>query len=108
MAHEQVLAATPFFENAPTQVLSTIGSAGTVRDLVRGDDGLFHMIDGNGLPQAAPGVRLMSGALEGSNVNAVDAMVSMIANARRYEMQMRTLQTAETNAQQANKLLSAR
>ena len=37
MAHEQVLAATPFFENAPTQVLSTIGSAGTVRDLVRGD-----------------------------------------------------------------------
>jgi flagellar basal-body rod protein FlgF len=31
----------------------------------------------------------------------------MIANARRFEMQMKTLQTAESNDQQANKLLSS-
>jgi len=36
----------------------------------------------------------------------VEAMVDMIANARRFEMQMKTLQTAESNDQQANKLLS--
>lgn len=77
-----------------------------VSDLVRGDDGLFRVQPGVAAPQADPGVRLLSGTLEGSNVNAVEAMVDMIANARRFEMQMKTLQTAESNDQQANKLLA--
>jgi flagellar basal-body rod protein FlgF len=76
------------------------------RDLVRGDDGLFRMPVGKAAPPADPNVRLLSGTLEGSNVNAVEAMVDMIANARRFEMQMKTLQTAESNDQQANKLLA--
>jgi flagellar basal-body rod protein FlgF len=75
-------------------------------DLVRGDDGLFRMQAGAAAPPADPTVRLLSGALEGSNVNPVEVMVDMIANARRFEMQMKTLQTAESNDQQANKLLS--
>jgi flagellar basal-body rod protein FlgF len=73
--------------------------------LVRGDDGLFRMQAGMAAAPADPKVRLLSGTLEGSNVNAVEAMVDMIANARRFEMQMKTLQTAESNDQQANKLL---
>lgn len=77
----------------------------TANMLVRGDDGLFRMQAGMAAAPADPGVRLLSGALEGSNVNAVEAMVDMIANARRFEMQMKTLQTAESNDQQANKLL---
>lgn len=76
-----------------------------VNALVRGDDGLFRMQAGMAAPPADPKVRLLSGTLEGSNVNAVEAMVDMIANARRFEMQMKTLQTAESNDQQANKLL---
>ena len=75
-------------------------------ELVRGEDGLFRMQAGAAAAQADPNVRLLSGTLEGSNVNAVEAMVDMIANARRFEMQMKTLQTAETNDQQANKLLA--
>lgn len=75
-------------------------------DLVRGDDGLFRMQAGAVAPPADPNVRLLTGALEGSNVNPVEVMVAMIANARRFEMQMKTLQTAESNDQQANKLLS--
>ena len=78
-----------------------------VGDLVRGDDGLFRMQAGAAAPAADPNVRLLTGALEGSNVNPVEAMVAMIANARRFEMQMKTLQTAESNDQQANKLLSS-
>lgn len=77
----------------------------SVDALVRGDDGLFRMQAGAAAPQADPSVRLLSGTLEGSNVNAVEAMVDMIANARRFEMQMKTLQTAESNDQQADKLL---
>ena len=75
-------------------------------DLVRGDDGLFRMREG--LPPAAadPAVALVSGVVEGSNVNPVETMVAMIANARRFEMQMKTIQTADINAQSANKLLA--
>lgn len=76
-------------------------------ELVRGDDGLFRMQPGGAAPQADPRVRLLAGAIEGSNVNPVEVMVAMIANARRFEMQMKTVQTAESNDQQANKLLSS-
>ncbi|MDT9694215.1 flagellar basal body rod C-terminal domain-containing protein, partial [Streptomyces sp. P9(2023)] len=59
--------------------------------LVRGDDGLFRVPPNEGgEPGALPAdenARLVSGALEGSNVSAVDAMVSMIDVARRYDMQ---------------------
>jgi len=75
--------------------------------LERGEDGLFRMLAGAAAPQADPNVKLLTGTLEGSNVNAVEVMVAMIANARRFEMQMKTVQTAETNDQQANKLLSS-
>ena len=76
-------------------------------DMVRGDDGLFRMQAGAAAAPADPNVRLLTGALEGSNVNPVTVLVDMIANARRFEMQMKTMQTAESNDQQANKLLSS-
>ncbi len=76
-------------------------------DLLRGDDGSFRMRAGAAAPLADPKIRLQSGTLEGSNVNPVEAMVSMIANARSFEMQMKTIQTSESNDQQANKLLSS-
>ena len=79
----------------------------SVADLVRGDDGLFRMQAGAAPVPADPNVRLLTGTLEGSNVNPVEVMVDMIANGRRFEMQMKTLQTAESNDQQANKLLSS-
>lgn len=71
----------------------------------RGDDGLFRATNGqpvNGDETA----RLASGALEGSNVNAAEAMVSMIGVSRHYEMQMKLLTTAENNARSAAQLLS--
>jgi CRP-like cAMP-binding protein len=37
MAHEQLLAGTEFFENAPADVITRLASAGRVRNLVRGD-----------------------------------------------------------------------
>lgn len=75
-------------------------------DLVRGEDGLFRMREGLQPAEADPNVVVASGAIEGSNVNPVEAMVAMIANARSFEMQMKSIQTADTNAQAANKLLA--
>lgn len=73
--------------------------------LVRGGDGLFRSASGEA--DADPAVRLNSGALEGSNVNPVEAMVTMIAVARQFEVQMKMISSADDNARQATKLLSS-
>ena len=72
--------------------------------LKRGDDGLFRSPQGD-LPADA-NAKLVAGALEGSNVNAVEAMVGMIAASRQFEQQMKLLTTAETNDKTASQLLS--
>ncbi len=74
-------------------------------ELVRRPDGLFGMRDGSSA-DADPLVKVTSGAIEGSNVNAVEAMVGMISLARQFETQMKLLQTAEGNARKASSLLS--
>ncbi len=75
-------------------------------DLVRGDDGLFRMKSGE--PATAdPEVSLISGALEASNVNVVDAMVDMISLARQFDMQIKLLERAESNDSKASQLLAA-
>jgi flagellar basal-body rod protein FlgF len=73
--------------------------------LVRGGDGLFRIASGG---SAAPdsNVQLVSGAVEASNVNPVDGMINMIALARQFDMQMKMLQNAQSNSQQAAQLLS--
>ena len=73
--------------------------------LRRGDDGLFRAASGEPIP-SDPNARMLSGAVEGSNVNPVESMVGMIAASRQFEQQMRLLQTAETNDKTASQLLS--
>lgn len=77
----------------------------TETNLVRASDGLFVTKDAS-LAEADADVNVISGALEGSNVNVIDAMVSMISLARQFETQMKLLQTAENNANKASQLLS--
>ena len=72
--------------------------------LTRGNDGLFRAPDGD-LPNDAT-ARVQSGALEGSNVSPVETMVAMIAAARQFEQQMKSLQGAEQREQAATKLLA--
>ena len=74
-------------------------------NLIRADDGLFTTADGSAA-EADASVNVVSGALEGSNVNVVDAMVTMIALARGFDMQMKLMQNAENNANKASQLLS--
>jgi len=73
--------------------------------LERGDDGVFRLPGGE-TASADAGVTLSSGALEGSNVNAVEAIVSMIGHARAFEMQMKLLQNTESNDRVANQILA--
>ena len=64
--------------------------------LYRGDDGLFRSQDTAEVPADAS-VSVTSGALESSNVNAVDAMVRMIDYARYYEHQVKLMKMASEN-----------
>jgi len=74
-------------------------------ELIRGEDGLFRL-RGGGIVPADENVRLASGNLEGSNVNAAEAMVNLISLSRQFEMQIKLLQTADQNARQADQLLA--
>ena len=73
--------------------------------LKRSDDGLFRGPQGQPLPGDAQ-ASVQSGALEGSNVNPIEAMVGMIAVSRQFELQMSMLQNSETNDKTASQLLS--
>jgi len=73
--------------------------------LTRGTDGLFRGSDGDLSADAT--ARVQDGALEGSNVSAVETMVAMISAARQFEAQMKSLSTAESNDKAAQQLLSA-
>jgi flagellar basal-body rod protein FlgF len=72
--------------------------------LDRGEDGLFRMRDGTDLPADA-NIRVGSGALESSNVNAADSMVNMIELARNFELQVKAIRTAEDNGAASTQLL---
>ncbi len=73
------------------------------KEMTRGEDALFR----SSKPAVAEaGVAVVSGYLESSNVNAVEAMVNMISLARQFETQMKMLSTADSDARQAAKILS--
>jgi len=75
------------------------------KGLVRGDDGLFRQSSGQPA-ENDPLVRVVDGAVEGSNVNPVDSMVNMISLARQFEMQMSLMKNAENNAAKATQILA--
>lgn len=74
-------------------------------ELEKGSDGLFRLRSGQSA-QVDPNVKLVSGAVEGSNVNTVDELVSMISTQRHYDLQIRLMQTADQNSRSAAQILS--
>lgn len=92
---------------APGQAAVQVGRIKLVTPeaaMTRGDDGLFRA--GPDPLDADPAARLQDGALEGSNVSAVETMVAMISAGRQFEQQMKLMQTSERQEQTASKLLS--
>jgi len=73
--------------------------------LVKGHDGLMRKSNGE-VSEPDATVNIVSGALENSNVSAVDSMVNMIALARQYEAQIKMMKTAEDTDNAATQLLS--
>ena len=68
-------------------------------------DGLFGVKGGGTLPDD-PDARLQSGALEGSNINASDALVQMIEASRQWDVQLKMIGDARENDRAASELMS--
>lgn len=75
------------------------------KELEKGLDG-FIRNTGAELPQAD--IKVLSGALETSNVNTAEALVNMIELSRKYEMQVKMMATTKTHGQKSDQLLSIR
>lgn len=65
--------------------------------LRRGEDGIMRLPDGEAADAEAV-VRVQSGTLEGSNVNAVAELLKMIDLSRQFEAQVRLMRSAEENS----------
>jgi len=74
-------------------------------ELVKGDDGLMRLKSGAAAPVSAD-VKLVSGALESSNVNLPQALISMIELSRMFDLEVRAMTTAEQTEALATKLIS--
>jgi flagellar basal-body rod protein FlgF len=66
--------------------------------------GLFRHASGQPLP-ADPDVRVVSGFLEESNVNAVNELTEIMTLARQFEIEVRMMRTAESLDEAATKLV---
>lgn len=93
------------------QTATTVATVGRIKlvnppanTVERSEDGLFRTRDNTPAVSDAS-VRVTSGALESSNVNAAAAMINMIELSRHFEMQVKAMRTAEENAAASAQLL---
>lgn len=74
-------------------------------EIHKGVDGLFYSNNGIFFEPDSD-VRIISGTLESSNVNAVNALVEMIQLSRNFEMQIKLMKVAEDTDASSERLLS--
>jgi flagellar basal-body rod protein FlgF len=75
-----------------------------LQNLEKRSDGLMHLKD-NQTAEASADVTLVQGAIEGSNVNTIGAMVDMIELAKNFELQTKVMKSADENSQASARLM---
>tara|TARA_B100001248_G_scaffold253290_1_gene230374 strand:+ start:777 stop:1538 length:762 start_codon:yes stop_codon:yes gene_type:complete len=87
-------------ENAPIEIGQLMLRDASEMPLTRREDGLFEPINelyrGTDFPSGPRVASLQSGALEGSNVNPVNAMVRMMDFSRSFEAQIKVIKESES------------
>ena len=95
-------------QGQPANTLATLDRiklvAPGLAELVKGEDGLFRTVSGVPAPPDAS-VQVVSGAIEGSNVNMVGALVEMISLSRRFEMQVKLMDAAREDDEVVTQIL---
>jgi flagellar basal-body rod protein FlgF len=75
-----------------------------IKNVEKRTDGLAYIKDGS-VQNDDASVEIAQGMIEGSNVNAIGAMVDMIELARNFEMQSNVMKNAKENSAASAKLL---
>ena len=95
-------------QGAPANFLEEVDTLrvveGNSRELEKGNDGLFRPVPGQTVDTSA-NVKVLSGALEMSNVNPVHEMVDMINHQRQFELQVKLMKTAEEIDERQDQLM---
>jgi flagellar basal-body rod protein FlgF len=78
----------------------------STKTLQKGSDGMLYLKTGAKSP-TDESVTVIPGELESSNVNAAMSLVNMIDLQRQYEFQIKSINSADTNEQAAERLMSA-
>ncbi|WP_022941023.1 flagellar basal body rod protein FlgF [Psychromonas hadalis] len=93
---------------APADAMEDVGQIKLVnpniKDIIRGEDGLFRRSDGLE-PELDRNVRIESGTLEASNVNLSSELTSLINLQRHFEMQIKMMKNAEEIDKSSESLL---
>ena len=76
-----------------------------LKTMSKGLDGLIHTNDGQPAPADA-NVRVTSGFLQASNVNAVDEMTSVLALSKQFELHIKMMNTAKEDDQAMTRVLA--
>ncbi len=96
-------------QGAPADAMEIVDRIKLVRpnnqDLYKDVNGLFRAKDPNAAYEADANVKVLTRALEGSNVNAVGEMTSLIDLQRQFEMQVKMMSTAEDMDKSSDSLL---
>ncbi len=74
----------------------------------KGTDGLFRPLElppGVAVLPADPNLRVASGFIEGSNVNSVNELTSILSLSRQYEIQVKMMKTAEDVSKASERIL---
>jgi len=73
-------------------------------NLVKGADGYLRLRNG-GETEFDTGIKVVSGFLEGSNVNVINEFTEIMTLSRQYEMQVKMMKTVENNSESSAQLL---
>ena len=76
-------------------------------DLEKSENGLIQLKEGQEPLPIDANVRVISGFVEGSNVNAIGEMTAIIGLARQFEMQVKIMETAQQNSETSARLLQS-
>jgi flagellar basal-body rod protein FlgF len=96
-------------QGAPADAMEEAGriklSRPDQRTLFKDTNGLFRSKQPNAQFEADAAVTIMTGAVEGSNVNAIGEMTSLIDLQRQFEMQVKLMSSAEDMDKASDSLL---
>ena len=74
----------------------------------KGEDGYFYRTDGVIVSEADVNITVRSGALEGSNTNAISTLAEIINFARQYEVQIKMIEKAQDISSRETQMMSLR